>query len=170
MTASADLMTQLDQELATTHTVLERVTAEDFDWRPHPRSWTMGELASHIANLLTWAVLSLEADRYDMAPEGTPPLRNPPAPGPDAMRALFETNAGRARQALAAATEAQLQGGWTLMAGGRTLFTMPRTDVLRRFVLHHLIHHRGQLTVYLRLRDRPVPAVYGPSADEPPSR
>lgn len=169
MTPSADLVAQFDREFAITGTVLSRVLTEDWDWRPHPRSLTMGELATHIANLLTWTGLSLAADQFDMAPEGEGPRRNPPAADPEEMRTRFETNAREARQALAAATDAQLRGSWTLAVGGRTVFTMPRTEVLRSFVLHHLIHHRGQLTVYLRLRDRPVPAVYGRSADEQPS-
>ncbi|HMB69543.1 MAG TPA: DinB family protein, partial [bacterium] len=127
---------------------------------------TTGRLATHIANLPTWVGLTLGGDRFDMAPPGQDPPRAQPAESPDAAVETFDRNVAAARAALAAADDATMTGAWTLLAGGQTVFTMPRVAVLRSFVMNHVIHHRAQLTVYLRLCDVPVPALYGPSADE----
>lgn len=169
MPMASTLLPEFDHEIAITRRVLQRIPAEHFAWRPHARSFTMGELGTHLANLLSWAGMALAEDRYDIAPPGQPRPTSPRAAGPDEMLAMFETNAAAARQAIAEAGDDVLLGTWTLLAGGHEVFTMPRVAVLRSFVVNHLIHHRGQLTVYLRLCDQPVPAVYGPSADEQPS-
>ena len=158
------LLAEFDREMTTTRRVLERVPEERFDWKPHARSFSIGALAAHVASLPTWAVETLTRSEIDLDP-GRPPPAAPPSRRE--LLAAFDTNAAAARTALAGRSDAELTGMWSLTRGGRTLFSMPKAVVLRSFVFNHLIHHRGQLTVYLRLLDVPVPSVYGPSADEP---
>ena len=159
------LLPELDQELDTTRRILAVVPESKTSFRPHPKSWTLGELALHVVNLLTWLPMTLETTELDLSPPGGPAFKPPTFESAARVRALFEENARAARAALAAAADAQLQVPWTLKRGGQALFTLPRGACLRSFVLNHLIHHRGQLTVYLRLVDVPLPPVYGPTAD-----
>jgi uncharacterized damage-inducible protein DinB len=158
------LLPEFDHEMATTRTVLERVPEEKFDWKPHAKSFSLGALAAHVATLPTWGTETMTKSEIDV---GTTP--QPPAalPSRQEMLAAFDRCVADARAALAGRTDAELLAMWSLKRGGRTLFTMPKAAVLRSFVLNHLVHHRGQLTVYLRLLDIPVPSIYGPSADEP---
>jgi uncharacterized damage-inducible protein DinB len=157
------LLPELDREIATTRQVLERVPAEQLNWKPHARSFSLGALASHLATLPTWGTTTLNESEVDI---GTAP---PPASLPSKADILttFETGAAAARAALKDKTDAELLATWTLKRGGHTVFSMPKSTVLRSFVLSHMVHHRGQLSVYLRLLDVPVPSIYGPSADEP---
>jgi uncharacterized damage-inducible protein DinB len=157
---------EFDQEMKSTRTLLERVPADRLDWRPHEKSYTLGELATHIGNLLTWADATVKQDEFDVAPEGQERPRGGAAASVEDVLAGFDRNATAAREAIGAVDDEHLQGPWSLLNGGKTLFTMPRSVVLRSFVLNHLIHHRAQLTVYLRLCDVPLPVIYGPSADE----
>ena len=166
MPIAQSMLPEFDQGMAQTRRTLERVPEDRMDWAPHGKSMTAGALATHIANLPTWVGMTLGADRFDMAPPGEKPPRAEPAESPAAAVETFDRNVTEARAALDAADDATLTAPWTLLSGGRTLFTMPRVAVLRSFFLNHLIHHRAQLTVYLRLCDVPVPALYGPSADE----
>ncbi len=147
---------------------LERVPAEHLDWKPHEKSKTLRGLVTHLANIPTWVPLSLEHDSYDMAPPGGEPDRAEPVTSVGEALEKFDANTAAARAAIEAATDDHLLGPWTLLAGGQTVFTMPRLTVIKSFVLNHSIHHRAQLGVYLRLRDVPVPAMYGPTADEGP--
>ncbi len=158
------LLPEFDHEMAKTRTVLERVPEEKFDWKPHARSFSLGVLATHVATLATWATETLTRGDIDLDPNQPPPSSLPSRAD---LLAAFDRNVADARAALAGKTDAELLAMWSLKRGGRTLFTMPKTAVLRSFVLNHLVHHRGQLTVYLRLLDAPVPSIYGPSADEP---
>ena len=158
----AMLLPEFDHEMATTRKVLERVPDDQLDFKPHPKSFSMLELASHIANIPTWTGVTLTGTELDLAQDwvrGTPKDR-------DEVLAGFDAAVAEARGALQPATSDDLMVGWTLKTGDQTHFTMPRAAVLRTFVLSHLIHHRAQLGVYLRLVDVPVPSVYGPSADE----
>jgi len=156
------LLPEFDREMATTRTVLERIPDEKLTWKPHPKSWTTAQLAHHVATLPSWAADTMRTDELDFTGFQPPP---PPTSRQEVLD-LFEKNAASARDALAAAdTDAFLQN-WSLKGNGQTFFTMPRVAVLRTFVMNHLIHHRGQLTVYLRMNDIPVPMVYGPTADE----
>ena len=166
MALSEALLPEFDQELAGTRRTLERVPEEKFGWRPHEKSTTMGGLASHLANLPTWAVLSVERDSFDMAPPGGPPPRAPEAKSRAELLETFDRNRDAARAAIAGASDEHLLKPWSLLSGGKTLLTLPRVAVLRSFVMNHTIHHRAQLGVYLRLNDIPVPSIYGPSADE----
>lgn len=167
MTWSAILLPEFDQETAKTRATLERVPDDKLGWKPHPKSWAMGGIATHVANILTWARLVLEKDSFDLAPPGAPPI-GPAAPvtSRQDLLATFDRNRAAAREALAAATDEQFMRPWTLLKGGKPIFTLPRLAAFRSFVMNHSIHHRAQLGVYLRLNDLPVPAIYGPSADE----
>lgn len=159
------LLAELEQELATTRLLLAAVPEAKTSFRPHPKSWTLGELALHLANLLSWLPLTLEGTELDLDPPGGPSFTPPRFESAAATLRLFDANAKAARAALATATDAQLAVPWTLKKHAQALFTLPRAACLRSFVLNHLIHHRGQLTVHLRLVDVPLPPVYGPTAD-----
>ena len=168
MGLSEALLPEFDHEMATTRKTLERVPEEKFDWKPHEKSTTLGGLATHLANLPSWVGHTIDKEELDMAPPGQPPLRIEPARTRDEVLAAFDRNVAAARAALAGASDERLLGPWTLLQGGNKVLTLPRAAVLRSFVMSHSIHHRAQLGVYLRLNDIPVPAVYGPSADEAP--
>jgi uncharacterized damage-inducible protein DinB len=166
MPMSDELLAEFDHEMATSRTVLSRIPDERFGWKPHPKSLAMGALGSHLANLSTWMTRVLLHDSFDLAPAGGPPPRWEGLKSGRELLAWFDTNVAAARAALAAADDAQLRKPWSLLAGGKALFTLPRAAALRSMVFNHIVHHRGQLTVYLRLCDIPVPQVYGPTADE----
>jgi uncharacterized damage-inducible protein DinB len=159
------LLPEFDQEMAKTRQVLEIVPAGDAAWRPHPKSFSMGDLAMHLANLPHWAFLTFTQTEYDVAePEGAPDTERRFQSTPSLL-ATLDANVEQARAALAAAPDESLLVPWTLKHRGQTVFTLPRAAVFRSFVLNHVIHHRGQLTVYLRLRDVALPRLYGPTAD-----
>ena len=160
------LLAEFDQEMAKARKTLERVPDGRFDWKPHPKSSTMGRLATHIAEIPAWTNTALEHDNFDVAPPGSPPHQPTFVASRREVLKLFDKNVAAARLALASVREENLAYPWSLLSGGKTIFTLTRLDVLRNFVLNHLIHHRAQLGVYLRLNDVPVPALYGPSADE----
>lgn len=157
------LLPEFDREMTTTRTVLERVPEDKFEWKPHVKSFSLGVLATHVATLPTWGAETLNRIEIDVSGSQVPTA----LPSKADLLAAFDQNVATARAALVGKTDAELMATWSLKRGGKTLFSMPKSVVLRSFVLSHLIHHRGQLTVYLRLLDVPVPSVYGPSADEP---
>ncbi len=160
------LLPEFIHEMSGLRKVLERIPEDRFGWKPHAKSFDLVSLAAHLANMPLWMSMTLAHDRLDLAPEGRP-LPQLPAPGDrDALLARFDGHVAAARSDLAAAEDAALAAPWTLLMDGRPLFTLPRMAVLRTHVLSHAIHHRGQLTVYLRLLDVPLPALYGPTADE----
>jgi uncharacterized damage-inducible protein DinB len=168
MAISDALLPEFDQEMIGVRKTLERVPADKFDWRPHEKSGSMMWLAGHIANLVGWASMTISTDELDLAPGGEP-MAPPPTPtSVDELLAIFDKNVGEARAAIAGATDETLMQPWTLLHNGLTTFSMPRVAMIRSFVMNHLIHHRAQLGVYLRLNDVPVPSIYGPSADEDP--
>jgi uncharacterized damage-inducible protein DinB len=160
-----NLLPEFDHEMATTRTVLALVRDEDADWKPHTKSFSMGDLALHITNLPQWAGLTLTATEYDMNPPGgsdDPPRRFESSA---ALLDVFDANVKAAREVIANTSDDDFAVGWTLKNDGHDIFTQPRIGVMRGFIMNHIIHHRGQLTVYLRLRDIPLPMVYGPTAD-----
>jgi len=163
---SESLLPEFDREMANTRKVLERCPEDKFGWKPHPKSFSMGALATHLARMQEWAVLTMQQDSFDVAPPGEPPYQEDPAASRSQLLALFDKNVTAARAALASASDEQFAAKWSLLAAGQTILTMPRLDCIRSYVMNHGIHHRAQLTVYLRLNDVPVPALYGPSADE----
>jgi uncharacterized damage-inducible protein DinB len=168
MAISEAMLPEYDLEMANTRRTLERVRDEKFSWKPHEKSFGMGALATHLANLPSWAALTINSDSFDMAPPGAEPFRMEELRSREEVLATFDKNVLDARAALAGASDETLLKPWSLLSGGVTVMTLPRVAVLRGFVMNHIIHHRGQLTVYLRLNDIPVPSIYGPSADEAP--
>lgn len=162
------LLPEFDQEMASTRKTLERVPDSKLGWKPHPKSGTMGWLASHIATMVGWAADTVDKESFDVAPEGKPPSPMVEAHSQKELLERFDNGVAKARAAIAGASDQILLHPWSLLQGGKPMFTMPRTAVLRTFVMNHIIHHRAQLGVYLRLNDIAVPSVYGPSADENP--
>src|SRR5688572_10879736 len=156
------LIPELKYEASSTKRLLERVPAEKFDWKPHEKSMTLGRLASHVAEIPDWMTVALTTDELDFAKGGYKPTI--PTTKEELME-KFEKSYSKALETLQAADDETLKGNWTLKNGDHTIFTLPRVATLRSFVLNHLIHHRGQLTVYLRLLGIPVPGMYGPTAD-----
>jgi uncharacterized damage-inducible protein DinB len=153
-----------DEEMPLTRKCLERVPDDKWDFRPHPKSPTLGWLANFCAQLITWTRMTLEKDGITF---GDPSTARPAELKTRAeVLALFDKNVADSRAAIAAATDQQFEKTWTIRSGDQILVSRPTEEVLRRWVLHHAIHHRAQLGVYLRLLDVPVPAIYGPTADE----
>lgn len=156
------LLPEFDQEMATTRRVIERLREDKFDWSPHEKSMKATRLASHIAEMTTWGTIAVKQDSLDLA-GGHQPFN---ASSREELLAAFDKNIEECRKAIESASDEQLMQPWSLMNGAETIMTMPKISVLRFFVLNHIIHHRGQMSVYLRLTDTPVPSIYGPSADE----
>jgi uncharacterized damage-inducible protein DinB len=166
MSLSQSLLPEFDQEMASTRKTLERVPDEKFAWKPHEKSGAMGWLAGHLANIPEWAVETITKDGFDMNPGGKG-FQPPPAPKTrKELLEMFDKNVATARAALAKASDADLGKPWSFLNNGVTVFSMPRIACLRTWVMNHMIHHRAQLGVYLRLNNIAVPSIYGPSADE----
>ena len=163
MTLGESLLPEFDQEITKTRKTIERAPEDKWNWRPHDKSMTLGELTSHLATLLTWTVITIDHDSFDLGPN---PPKGQPLAGPGEALAAFDANTQAARAAIAGASDETFMATWSLHAGGKTFFSIPKVAVLRSLVMNHMIHHRAQLGVYLRLNDVPVPALYGPSADE----
>jgi uncharacterized damage-inducible protein DinB len=166
MSISSALLPEFDQEMASARRTLERAPLDKSDWRPHPKSMALGRLSSHVAEIPGWALHAIATDELDLAPPGAPPFKPRIAATRDELLQMFDGHVAAAREAIAGASDEHLMKPWRLLMGGRTIMELPRAAVLRSFVMNHLIHHRAQLGVYLRLNDIAVPAVYGPSADE----
>ncbi len=166
MKISDALLPEFDLEMATTRKCLVRIPNDKFSFKPHPKSFDMGALAVHIATMLDWGVVTLQSDSFDYAPVAGEPYVPPVAKTNAELLAMFDSASAKFRAALAMAENDSMMAPWSLLGGGVTMFTMPRVAVLRSMIFNHIVHHRGQLSVYLRLCDIPVPAIYGPSADE----
>ena len=165
MSISATFLPEFDHEMATTRKTLERVDDAKADWKPHTKSYTMSQLAGHIATIPGWTVSTLELDELDFAPNGVPMKMETPKTRAEMLK-TFDENVAKARAVIAKTSNDAFMQPWTLKANGQKIFTQPKAGVLRGFILSHLIHHRAQLGVYLRLNDIPHPSMYGPSADE----
>jgi uncharacterized damage-inducible protein DinB len=165
MTQTESLLLELDAELRVTRTFLERVPMDRADWKPHDRSSTLGRLANHVADLPGFGLVVLTLPAFDPAASGVQGAP-PPATDSGALLAKFDHNVERLRAALAASSDDDMAQSWRMTRGEHVIVDRPRGQVLRSFVLSHLIHHRGQLSVYLRLLGVPVPGAYGQSADE----
>ena len=157
------LRPEFDHEMGTTRRVLERVPEPDFAWRPHEKSMSLGQLAGHLTNLPTWFAFILERSDFDLA---TMDRQSKEPPSRAVLLQEFDAKVTAARACLMQRSDAEMLAPWTLKNGGHEIFTMPRISAVRGFVMNHSIHHRGQLSVYLRLRNVPLPSMYGPTADE----
>src|SRR5262249_19673887 len=146
--------------------VLERIPDGKLDYKPHTKSMEFGRLASHVAEMVGWMKDTISTDSFDVNPPGGQPYQFFFAKSNQDLMATFDKNVAEVRAALASASDAALMTPWSLKSGGQAVFTMPRIACIRGMLMNHTIHHRGQLSVYLRLNDLPVPAMYGPSADE----
>jgi uncharacterized damage-inducible protein DinB len=166
MTIGQSMLPEFDQEIQNTRKTLERVPEDKWNWKPHDKSGTVGWLASHIATLPGWTTMTINTEELDYAPVGGPVYQPPKIENRKDLLAVFDKESAEARSALGAVSDPDMLKGWTLLAGGKTIFTMPRVACIRGFVMNHLIHHRAQLGVYFRLLGIPVPGLYGPSADE----
>lgn len=160
------ILAEFDHEMASTRKSLSRVPADKLDFRPHDKSYTLRQLASHLANIPSWTPETLEKDSIDLAPPDGSGFKTPQAESTADLLSWFDGHVAAARASIAKASDEQFHEMWSLKAGNQVYFTLPKIAVLRSFVLNHNIHHRAQLGVYLRLNDVPVPAIYGPSADE----
>lgn len=165
MPLTTTLLPEFENEMASTRRLLERTPAADSAWVPHAKSAPLGQLAMHIATLPEWLALTLEQPELDLAPPGGSPYQVPAFESTAALLQTFDASVARAREAITRHADTDMSVPWTLKAGGHVVFTLPRGAVLRSFVMNHLIHHRGQYSVYLRLRDVPLPSTYGPTAD-----
>lgn len=163
MAIADGLLAEFDHEMSTTRKLLERVPEQQLAWKPHEKSMSLAGLATHIATVPMWGAEALNRSEVDIG-------GNPQVPaavtGREQLLSTFDQNVANTRAALVGKTDAELMAAWSLKRNGQTLFSMPKVAVWRSFVMSHLIHHRGQLSVYLRLQNVPVPAIYGPSADE----
>jgi len=158
------LLPEFDREMGLTRRALERVPDGQFEWRPHATSVTLGRLAEHLTEMPLWATSTMAQNELDATGQRAPGYQ-PPATRA-AVLAQFDSCAKTARQNLVNKTDAEFAAMWTLKNGGKEVFSAPKAMVMRNFVLNHMIHHRGQLVVYLRMLGVPVPSVYGPSGDE----
>jgi uncharacterized damage-inducible protein DinB len=164
------ILPEFDHEMATTRRTLERVPEDKPDFKPHEKSMTMGRLAGHLAELPSFVATILRDDSFNIRPAGGGPSPRQPLVMTSRKLLLedFDRNVSELRTTLAGASDETLLKKWTLFAGDKTIFSAPRIGVIRSFCLNHVIHHRAQMGVYLRLNNVPVPSVYGPSADENP--
>jgi uncharacterized damage-inducible protein DinB len=158
------LLPEFDHEMGTTRRVLERVPEAEFAWKPHEKSFNLGQLAGHIANIPHWVDAIVQNSVFDLADAEDTRPRAPESIG--WLLSQFDKNVVAARGGISGMSDPEFLARWTFKNNGQVVFTLPRAAALRSFVMNHLIHHRGQLTVYLRLKNVPLPSVYGPTADE----
>jgi uncharacterized damage-inducible protein DinB len=159
------LLPEFDYEMATTRRVIALVPEADAAWRPHPKSSSLGDLTAHIVMLPLWARLVAQQPEFDLGAPANASMAQMSFTTVTELLERFDLHVSEARAALAETSDAALGQNWTLKNRGKTVFSLPRRAALRGFILSHLIHHRGQLSVYLRLRDVPLPSIYGPTAD-----
>lgn len=158
------MIQEFQYEMGSTRALLERLPDAAWDWKPHDKSMTLGELASHLVESVAWTLHVMEKDVFELDTQTWKPYR---AACRAELLAAFDENAQIALAAMDGAPDAHLMKPWKMVIGGETAMEMPRAAILRTFLISHMIHHRGQLTVYARLRDVALPSIYGPTADEP---
>ena len=166
MSIAQSMLPEFDHEMASTRKCLARIPSDGLEWSAHEKSWTLRELVTHLTNLPKWTVMTLDQESFEMQPPGEEPVREDPVESIEQALEMFDRNVAAARASIEAADDASLMVTWSLLKGGEQIFSMPRIAVLRSFIMNHMIHHRGQLSVYLRLNNIAVPSIYGPSADE----
>lgn len=166
MSIAQAILPEFDQEMAGVRKVLERIPDDKLNWKAHPKSNSIGWVAAHLAEIPGWVEGILKATSWDMHPLGGEPYRTPDAVSSQQLLEILDANVQSARAAILSTPDSELFQEWSLLQQGQVVLALPRIAVLRSFVLNHSIHHRAILTVYLRLNDIPVPALYGPSGDE----
>lgn len=158
------LLPEFDREMATTRKMLERFPEDKVEWRPHETCMTLGRLAGHVVEISGWTVPTMTQDKLEIdRNQATPTI----VKKRDEALKQFDETVRNAREVLAGASDETFMKPWTFVAGGKTIFTLPKIAVMRSFVMNHLIHHRGQLAAFYRIAGVPVPSIYGPSKDEP---
>jgi uncharacterized damage-inducible protein DinB len=163
MSLADSLLLEFDQEAETTRRVLERIPDDKLSWKPHPKSFSLGQLALHIAAAPGDIAAAIVPDTFEV-----PSFAQPQAKSRQEVLETFSKSTASARATLKDMDDARLLSEWTLTRNGKPLMSMPRIGFLRSVLMNHIYHHRGQLSVYLRILDVPVPSIYGPSADENP--
>jgi uncharacterized damage-inducible protein DinB len=163
MSHSDSIVREFSLESANTRKLLERVPDDKLSWKPHTKSMTLSRLATHVSELPSWGDVIVNNDFFDMAAVEFKPVELETR---SALLELFDKNVDVFKNALKGKSDDELRKTWQLKAGDKVLIELPRLAAIRSFILSHAIHHRGQLTVYLRLNDVPLPAIYGPSADD----
>jgi uncharacterized damage-inducible protein DinB len=163
MSIAQSILPEFDYEMTNTRTTLERVPEDKLDYKPDPKSMPLGRLAGHIAEMVNWGAVTLQTESLNLDNGEHKPFT--PASRHELL-AEFDKSVAAARSALEKASDAEMMKTWSLIFGGKPVLTMPRVGVIRSLVMNHIIHHRAQLTVYYRMNGVPVPALYGPSADE----
>ena len=158
------ILMEMSQEAATTRRLLERVPAQHLTWKPHEKSMTMGRLSTHIAEIPGWVSTILDTDGFDVGSSNYTPQT---AGSVADLLSMFDKNVPLAEAAIRRQTPDRLSAMWRITKQGQVLLELPRMGVIRTLLLNHLIHHRGQLSVYLRLKSVPLPSIYGPTADTP---
>jgi len=164
MNLSEPILAELSHESATARRLLERLPLQHFGWKPHEKSMTLARLATHIVEIPGWVASILDQDEFDVGAREHAPKN---ASSIAELLEMFEKNLAAAREAIGRQTNERMMGPWRLKKKGQLIVEMPRIGVIRSLLLNHFIHHRGQLSVYIRLLNVPVPSIYGPSADEP---
>jgi len=159
------ILPEFDHEMGVTRKLLDRLPDGDMAWKPHDKSMSMGQLAQHVADIPTWAGAIFDKPSYDLAEGGESPQPKQAASRAAALDA-FDKAVAEARARLTTKSDAELMAPWSLKRDGQEIFTVPVIGAFRSFILNHSIHHRGQMSVYLRVRNVPIPSIYGPSADE----
>jgi uncharacterized damage-inducible protein DinB len=160
MSIAEKLLPEFDQEMATTRRLIERVPSDKGQWKPHPKSFSLGHLAQLVATMPGWLTRMIRNPEIDLGKSGGYSYEST-----DSLLEKFDTHVREAREAIASAKDSTFDEPWSLKMNGQVLFTQPRGEAVRS-TINHLVHHRGQLTVYLRLVDVPIPSIYGPTADE----
>ncbi len=158
------LLPEFDREMATTRRLIERVPFAEAQWKPHAKSMTLGELSAHLAEIPGWVSNIVDVPVVDLA--ANPHHAKPVYASTAELLSAFDRNAAKARAAIASKSDAEMMESWSLKNGDAVLLTLPKAGVVRSLLLNHMIHHRGQLSVYIRLKDVAVPSIYGPSADD----
>lgn len=166
MNLAKSFLPEYDHEMALTRKILERFPEQHADYRPHEKSMTLSRLASHVGEIPGWVAPTMENDVFDMHPPGGEPFQSPHLTTREELLQAFDRDVVAGRESLAATSDEQMMGTWSMHQAGKPLMSLPRMAVMRGFILNHLVHHRAQLGLYYRLLDVPVPAIYGPSADE----
>ena len=163
---SQSLLPEFEMEMASTRKLLALVPESHLDFAPHPKSMTLSRLAGHVAEIPQWGVMTLGQDEFDMRPNGVAAFTAYTFTTRAAALAFFDEHLTHARAMLAGISDADMMRTWSLKDKGATVLAMPKVAVMRSFVMNHMIHHRAQLGVYLRMNNIAIPGVYGPSADD----